>query len=500
VLLVGIAAVSFLALLPVRFGGSVTYVRTSGISMLPRFHAGDLVLVRTASRYDVGDIVAYRSPLLRRVVLHRIVGRDGDAFVFKGDNNERADEETLGREHIVGRFSLRVPKAGNAVAWTSDPMKMTLFAGAALSGSAGTLSRRRRDASRQRDRKRSNALVTSPDLGVARNVMIVIGAAALAVAGVAALRPATTRVATSVGYTHRGAWSYDAAVAAGPVYRDGHVNTGDVVFRRLTDAVRVEYDYTLSTAAPHSIEGSVRMYAELRDSSGWSQTVRLTAARSFEGDTVRSSATLDLADFDRRFARFHAATGIEGSDHHVSVVARTDVEGRVDGRVAESRFVPRLEFVLQPLALRPVAMDNGTAVGAATNPFAPTKAENVMHPRPAPRRWKVAGRAVNVSTARSLGLVVGVPMLLFGLALAAASRRATGGDEAARIRARYGRSLVPVAGVAGDETRAVVDVASIEALMQLAHHHGTLVMHHDDDSRHTYLVDVSGVVYRYRIQ
>ena len=57
---------------PTAIGGSTRYVVTSGVSMEPRFHTGDLALVRPAGQYKVGEIVAYWSTLLHTVVLHRI--------------------------------------------------------------------------------------------------------------------------------------------------------------------------------------------------------------------------------------------------------------------------------------------------------------------------------------------------------------------------------------------------------------------------------------------
>ena len=58
-------AVAWLVAGPARLGGSTTYVATHGISMEPRFHTGDLALVRPASAYRVGDVVAYALPTLK---------------------------------------------------------------------------------------------------------------------------------------------------------------------------------------------------------------------------------------------------------------------------------------------------------------------------------------------------------------------------------------------------------------------------------------------------
>ena len=62
--------------------------------MQPRFHAGDLAIVRARSHYEVGHIVAYENLELGRIVLHRIIGRIGDRYVFKGDNNNFVDPTT----------------------------------------------------------------------------------------------------------------------------------------------------------------------------------------------------------------------------------------------------------------------------------------------------------------------------------------------------------------------------------------------------------------------
>ena len=74
--IVALAVAAWLVLAPTQIGGETSYVTTSGISMAPRFHSGDLAVVRPTEHYKVGQIVAYRSTLLQTVVLHRIIGRD----------------------------------------------------------------------------------------------------------------------------------------------------------------------------------------------------------------------------------------------------------------------------------------------------------------------------------------------------------------------------------------------------------------------------------------
>ena len=93
--------------------------RTHGISMEPRFHTGDLAILRSDASYSVGDVVAYRSESLDTVVMHRIVAQDGDNFVIQGDNNDWLDDDkpVAGRDprqalppHPPGRQGPRRPQ------------------------------------------------------------------------------------------------------------------------------------------------------------------------------------------------------------------------------------------------------------------------------------------------------------------------------------------------------------------------------------------------------
>ena len=100
---------------PPGLGGSTSFVTVDGTSMLPGLQQDDLVALRRSESYRVGDVVAYRSPLLRRIVLHRIVAVDNGRYTFKGDNNTFLDPEHPTRAELVGRLSVRIPVAGKVV-------------------------------------------------------------------------------------------------------------------------------------------------------------------------------------------------------------------------------------------------------------------------------------------------------------------------------------------------------------------------------------------------
>ena len=96
-----IAAWIFLG--PQQLGGSATYAIVAGSSMEPQIHGGDLVVSRSRAHYAIGDAVVYHNADLNRNVLHRIVGRDGSRFLFKGDGNDFVDPTRPKQSDLIGR-------------------------------------------------------------------------------------------------------------------------------------------------------------------------------------------------------------------------------------------------------------------------------------------------------------------------------------------------------------------------------------------------------------
>src|SRR3954452_19623086 len=122
-------AAACLLLWPQRWGGSMTYVITHGVSMEPRFSTGDLAVMRTARSYDVGDVAAYRSARLHTVVMHRIVSKNPAGYGFRGDNNDFNDPDVVPRSALLGKLLTRVPDVGGPLRWFVDPLHLALAVG-----------------------------------------------------------------------------------------------------------------------------------------------------------------------------------------------------------------------------------------------------------------------------------------------------------------------------------------------------------------------------------
>ena len=111
---------------PTSLGGPVTYVIVRGDSMLPTYASGDLVVVRAADDYAVGDVVAFRVPAGEigegQIVIHRLIERSGAFFTAKGDNNAGPDPWPTDHSRILGRAWLSIPSAGGAASFVAQPV------------------------------------------------------------------------------------------------------------------------------------------------------------------------------------------------------------------------------------------------------------------------------------------------------------------------------------------------------------------------------------------
>lgn len=511
------AGAFWLFLAPAKVGGRTTYVMTSGTSMEPAFHTGDLAIVRPAARYRVGMIVAYHSSLLKVVVLHRIIAIHGDRYVFKGDHNNFVDPTQPTRSELIGALWLHIPHGSIVFSWLHSPvMAAALCAVVALVLVGRGETRRRRDRRRNRGHATSRqgaSPVIAPDRGASLGVSVrtlLIGVAAVAVvcaavALYAATQPAAKGVSHRVTYTQKGHITYHATAPAGPVYPDGIVRTGDPIFLQLVHRLAIDVSYRFAVDAPVHLHGTQQALLQLTGPTGWKRQLPLSPVRHFTGAGISTPATIDLRAVQTLLDEVQRATGISAEGASVGVAMKVHVAGTVAGQPVEASFTPTANFALQPLELTPGGSPPpsaaGTGSGRATSTqsgFTPSAQGSVTSQTSAPNTFSLAGQALSYSTIAWLAVAGAFAAGGVAILLAILLRRNQAFDEAARIRARYGHMLVPIL-VGEDLGWPPVDVGSFKALVRLAEAAGQVILHHQADAVDTYLVNDNGTVYRYQI-
>lgn len=461
--------------------GHAAIVVTHGVSMNPLYYQGDLVVVAHGSSYEVGDIVAYRLPSSKVVVLHRIIGGDASGFHIKGDNNESVDPTTPTSDEIVGRAIAHVPQGG---AWfrrlTSPPVLSLITFGLLLSGGTATLKKRRP----HRRRAIVSRHITAASTSAIREFPIVAkvaGASAVA-CGILAISigvpawsgPLEQRTAPRIRETERMEFSYAARVESSPAYDGTLVSPPDPIFRRVVDDIDLSYSYL---GAP----GSLALTAELSTGGGWHSTMPLVPNTSFTGSRYEGSVPLDLKAVEGRAAAAAAVTGIPVGTVSIRVTAH--VQG-----AQHTGFMPAIEFALTPLQLALVTKPEDLVVTRESGSASQAPSQRMV----GLYRWHVAA-----VTARAVSIVALIMAMLAGALMAVSLRGRSDVSEGEFIRRRYAALLVRIQPLPSPEGRPITTVDTFATLARLAERYGLLILHWAENDKETFIVRDENATYRY---
>jgi signal peptidase I len=502
---------------PTPLGGSTSYVVTHGISMEPLFHTGDLAIVRSKPTYHVGEIVAYHNKMLHVVALHRIIGREGERYIFKGDNNDFIDPEHPRASQLIGALWMHIPGGGTRLQSFSSPARAGLLIALGMLLLTGGVFARRHQR-RRRDRRAGIATPHAP-----RTVPLSPSEPAVAILAIGILvllpflvlallafsRAPSTRRAVQIPYTQRGTLSYSANMAPNPVYPGGVARTGEPLFTQLVNDVNLRFDYRFATKARHSITGKGSFQLLMIASDGWHRTLSLGSPTYFKGDHATITSTLDLNSLLVLTRNIEATTHVD-SGYSFSVMPTVVTSGNVSSMPVHATFSPTIQFSIDS---DEVNLEGGESLtsgrnkltGASSSPLMPSASGSAIGEQSTPRTLSLGPWHVSVSAARTLALsAIGIILaaLLAMLALIRpiltliAPRHA---DETATILARYGGLIIPVSHVTQSPGTSVIDVADMEALVRIAEHYDRSILHETGEGGEAFWVSDESGQFRYAV-
>ena len=112
--------------MPLGYGAAVVL---SG-SMEPTIMTDELIIVKAADAYEVGDVVVFQTGY--SLVVHRIVAMDEETVTTRGDANN-VDDEPMAHSRIKGKVINHIPRVGAAVRLLKSPVAtLLLIAGVVL--------------------------------------------------------------------------------------------------------------------------------------------------------------------------------------------------------------------------------------------------------------------------------------------------------------------------------------------------------------------------------
>ncbi len=522
--------VAWAALAPAALLGSTTYLSTYGTSMLPSYHAGDLVAVRPADTYQVGDVVAYHNRLLNGdIVLHRVVAFDGTRLVTKGDNNPFADEYHALPVDVVGKEWIHLGAAGGLLGQLRSSENAGVVFGVAGLFAAGvptalgnwiTGQRNRRRAKRDKRRRPTVPKAAPAALVTAAGGLLAIAAlGAIASFGLYAYaegQPTTRLSGQDVAYSEAGSYSVTGSAPKGAVYPDGTFGSGDPVFLALTHTIHLGFTYVLASAQPVAVSGTASLSATIESSNtGWKRTITVVPATAFKGRTTSLAADIDVASILSLAQQYDRAVGLRNDLFALTFTADVKTTGSVADVPVTNEIAPRLPYHLDPMVMRlaaeglPDVGASGVWTPAGGNPST-TDARITAFLKPAvnrqvvkhviePARLSALGVSATVADARHNAIVAlvifGVETVAFlALLVFALSAR----DEPSRIERRYGSQLVPVGRIAAIRNSSAVQVTSMASLARLAEHYDRMILHEHQGGEHWYAVQDGDLFYFYR--
>lgn len=486
---------------PHQLGGTAAYVTTHGNSMEPEYHQGDLVILRQRSLYRTGDIIGYNSPVLGRTILHRIHDEDAQGFITKGDNNSWLDSDRPKSADVIGKAWLHVPAAGKWLAKTRSPaVATTLIALVALTFFFGNEKKKRRAKKGKGPQLARIAFGSFTDqqktwLAVPVGLLL----AFLLLTAISFRQPLVSAISSDAAYEHVGTFDYSADVEKNPVYPTGKVEPGRPIFLRLVDSLDVSFTYRLKTEVDHQIAGQAALLAQVKGATGWTKTIPLQTLKTFKGDEVRLSGTLQFAQVQNISQRVQKITGLPESGQTVELSPRVTITGDMAGQEVSEQFAPSLAMQIDTFQVQLVAGDAASSdtEGAATS-LRQTQPGEVKISETQANDLRLLGLSLDIKSTRMFGLAASLLALIaLGLLWTRFSNPAHA-DEASLIETQYGEWLIPVESMRAQSQHKAVQVKSIAALVRLAELYERMILHENAEGIHSYFVEEEGLVYYYQ--
>ncbi len=487
--------------------------------MEPGIRQNDLVLIRSADHYQVGDAVAYRNPDLDRVVFHRIINGNSLHYTLQGDNNTWLDSFQPSQAEIIGKQWLHIPGAGKVVEWVRKPILaaasvgivggfiMTMIFFKKRSGKVKMQAAPSRDST---SRELSAFLPGSGGLTAstpqnqipARNpnkisfnvegsffLLGFFAIISLIFLLVSMLKPITRQVTREYPYTQSVTYEYNAPAPAG-VYDSPALVSGDPIFTNLTCQVNLLISYQVVGVGLANLNGFHQAKAILSEPvSGWTRTFPLETQQGFTGNTYSSAVLLDLCQLQSAALQMESQTGTTTHTYTVSIEPNVTALGVLNGEKLDTTFNSPLTFQLDATRAFLKQGDPGA------NPLQPVE-ENVL-PSAAIETNTVNLIFMKIPVA-ALRILSSILLLLSTVGLYYLISRVTKAskqDKDMLVRMKYGSSLVDVETSPSLDNGNFVRVRDIDDLARLAEKLSTVILHHNDNGQHVYYVEAFGLTY-----
>jgi signal peptidase I len=487
-------SITWLLFTPVQFGGQAAYVIISGNSMEPVFYRGDLVILYSAKDYQIGDIATYRHPEIGPVI-HRIIEKEDDRFIFQGDNNGWIDSYRPQQEEIIGKLWLHLPTAGKTLETFRAPWVLSLIAALTMLIFIAPPSKQHKDSTHQRNRKSvkeqhpmEKQMANKTDFLV---VLVLLTVAALLLVLYTFNQSTYTTKFEDVKYKHVGTFSYSAAAPPG-VYASDTVQVGEPIFRQLIDQVTVNFSYHLDSELPSNIRGNHQLDLVVSHNNGWNWSFPLQLETPFMGNQFNATGGISLAHVQALIDNLEQQTGLQNQQYTLSVVPTVTVNGTVAGQEINDRFTSQLTFQLSPLQMQ-------VASSREADPFTALQTESVKQSSEIPNTISILSYQFEVLTVRLLAMIGFIFCCGGALVLGLLIYYDTQCNPIARLQEKFSPLLITVNDPGLISSSQAVEVTSLDDLAKIAERNGRMILQQVHGSAHHFFVQDERTTYHYAL-
>lgn len=477
----------WIAFAPLQIGGKVSYVIVNGISMEPNYHTGDLILVRQADLYEIGDVVAYHDPEMRANIIHRIIAIDSDNYTIQGDNNSWIDGHRPTKREILGKLWIYLPKAGSTALWFRQPFHMAIMLG--MLGGVFMVDMK---AKKHGERKKKSSSSMAIPFDILFYTLGMIGLVFLGMEIYACTQP-ISKAAEKISYKQTGTFSYSAS-GTPILYDTGAASSGEPIFTRITCQLAAGFQYKLDIGGLEELQGVEHLDAIVEDDqTGWQRTIPLTADTSFDQPGFKSEASIDLCKIQKLVKSVEQETGIK-THNILKIVASVSVNGMIGGAAFTDTFHPELLFHFDTMRFY---LDDGDRADLLQT-ITPGSFDNL---KSIDNRFSFLGLKGTIRALRITAICGFLLSLVALLIVCFFWSRILRTDPERAIRLKYGSLLIDMkeSGQGLESSALVIELASIDQLARLAERINCAIIHTISASGHIYLVKSEATLYRYTV-
>jgi signal peptidase I len=483
---------------PVPFGGQASYIIVAGASMEPNLHEGDLVIAHEAQDYKIGDVVTYLHPLAGPII-HRIIDRQGDQYIFQGDNNDWMDTYFPTEQEMMGKLWLHVPSAGKFLGRLRTPTLQIALATIIAIGVITTLKRETKDPENP-SRKDVKMNKTSPPSfladgldGILFTLMALLFASGV-LAFVAFSQTKNILTSSESPYEVLGVFDYSASAPPG-IYDSSSVQTGDPIYRKLTEEITVHFTFNLSSDELRDVRGTIQFEAELSDPGGWKRKVELHPVADFEGNKAAVEGVLALSELQSMIDVLEDKTGFERHEYTLRIVPKVLADTYFNGREIQIAFKPSLVFLLDELQMFLIASEPGAS---RLDQLVQSQIDFIEYSEPKVNIIPILGFDLPVPIARwlsGIGLFLSSAGLLWVFFVL---RRVSQDSDVSQIAFKYKTVLVDIEAQNFLDGHKCVDVTNFDDFGRFAERIGGTILHEVHNQVHHYYLQEGDLTYHYQ--